>query len=103
MSTHVAVSGPATVGKRGAVAAFILQDLRQIAAKWRARESRPDLVRTGFVVIYHGGAIGWTSDVKPDAKSWVPCCFAVPVTGPIFIATGGSGSDGAEKWEEVRS
>ena len=78
----------------------IAKKLRQTAAKWRAKENRRDLATTGHVVIYCGGAVGWTSDISKDASGWVPGCLAVPADdGPIYLATGGTAAHGAKKWE----
>lgn len=100
MPIEIAPEAPAQVASIPTLDPRHETELRRCAAKYRAKEQH--MQRNGYVVIYCGGAVGWTSELKWP-RSWVPGCYAVPAdNGAIYIARGGTAANGAEKWEALK-
>lgn len=67
-----------------------------------ASQYRQFLIKTDGVVIFYNGEIqGWCNELR-NPESWCPGCIAVSLDQQ-FIAIGGNGYDGAEKWQLIES
>ena len=85
------------------------KSLQTLTSHYRANSGEDHLRYCGYVVIspyaqidpesfdYHDAVFGWTCDLDQPSV-WEPGCFAVSVTGTVYIATGGSVDDGAQSW-----
>lgn len=76
-----------------------IEDLRDIAANWRAKQGEPHYTG-GVVLIWQGAVYGWKNRLR-DPRHERPGAYAVDETGQVFVAEGGNEYDGAKCWVVV--